>query len=70
MKLTQLEYLRAVTVEMEKIRKDHQSYPERFESDCNACWSRRRNPQQAAAELIVNYGWLDVPIKVRQKKPK
>jgi len=70
MKLTQLEYLRAVTVEMEKTREEHQRYPESFETDCNACWSRRRNPQQAAAELVVNYGWLDMPVMVRQKKTK
>jgi hypothetical protein len=70
MKLTQLEYLRAVIVEMEKIREIQQEYPTSFETDCNACWSRRRNPQQAAAELAVNYGWLDWVVKNRQKKAK
>jgi hypothetical protein len=68
MNLTQLEFLRAVMAEMEKTREDYQAYPESFETDCNSCWSRRRNPQQAAAELIVNYGWLDRPVKISPKK--
>jgi hypothetical protein len=64
LKLTQLDYLRAVRAEMEKTREDHQSYLESFETDCNACWDRRRNPQQAATELVVIYGWLDIPVKI------
>ena len=68
MDMTQISYHKAVTTEMEKIRRDHQIYPVRFKSDCNACWLRQLNPQMAAAELVVNYGWLDRPVKIRQRE--
>jgi hypothetical protein len=68
MDMTQISYHKAVTTEMEKIRRDHQIYPVRFKSDCNACWLRQLNPLMAAAELVVNYGWLDRPVKIRQRE--
>jgi hypothetical protein len=67
MKLTELSYCNAVKSEMRKIRRDHPDYPDHFKSDCKSRWLRQMNHQKAAAELIVNYGWLDRPVKTRRR---
>jgi hypothetical protein len=67
MELTELSYCNAVKSEMRKIRKEHPEYPDSFKSDCKSRWLRQMNQQKAAAELIVNYGWLDRPVKTRRR---
>lgn len=63
MELTEIGYCKAVKSEMKKIRKDHPEYPDNFKFDCKSRWLRQMSQQKAAAELVVNYGWLDRPVK-------
>jgi hypothetical protein len=67
MELTELSYCNAVKSEMKKIRKDHPEYPDNFKADCKSRWLSQMSQQKAAAELIVNYGWLDRPVKTRKR---
>lgn len=70
MNVTEDRYCNAIKLEMKKLRWIHPEYPESFQSDCNAYRLKKKSPEVAAAELCINYGWMDRPVKIRIRKKK